>query len=91
MAYIAIDRTKLISNQIAELVNQAIEFKQQAARVMAVINSATAGGATPANLESGDGGVPAGQGATVYAAVHDVIYYNANAMSDTILSSIDRG
>jgi len=91
MAYIAIDRTKLISNEIAELVNQAIEFKQRAARVMSLINSVTAGGATPANLESGDGGVPAGQGATVYSTVHDVIWYNANAMSDSLMSSLDRG
>ena len=91
MSYIALDRSKAVANMIAQLNADAIALQAEASRVLAMINAITAGGATPANLETVAFGVSTGDGANVYSTVHDTIYLNTQAMNSAILGSMDNG
>ena len=89
--HIDLDRSKAVANIMAQVVADAIKLKQSSVRAVALLNSITAGGATPANVETIAYGVQTGTGAALYSLIHDVVYTNMQAMTDVSLPTGDNG
>lgn len=96
MAHITYDRTKPFGQITAEFVNAVIGARASAARIKSVMDQITAGGTTPANLETGNPegaanfGVPIGRGVDFYNAVVS-IKSGLDAIAATTLGDLDLG
>ena len=89
--HIDLDRSKAVANIMAQVVADAITLKAEAAAAVALLNSITGGGATPANIETVAYGVGTGSGAALYSLIHDVCYLNTQAMADVSLATGNNG
>ena len=96
MARITYQDTTTGGKMVSEAINAAIELKASVARLMAAINEATGGGATPAAIEIGGAfgtffGVNAGSGQAFYTAFHDSVFLPITALVDNALADLDNG
>ena len=89
--HIDLDRSMAIANIMAQVVADAIALKASSAAAMGLLNSITAGGASPTNVETVAYGVPTGMGASLYSLIHDVVYLNMQAMADVSLATGNNG
>ena len=91
MARIAYNATTIGGSMVAQGVDHIRKGRDLLARATALANSISAGGATPALLESSaEFGVVVGQGASFYAAVNGM-KTNAATVADTAIADIDQG
>lgn len=75
----------------AEAVDYVLKAQNAIDRVVAVANAASAGGATPTNLEgSPEFGVATGDGSVFYTAIND-LKTNLATVSAVALAQIDMG
>jgi hypothetical protein len=92
--HITYSREVPFGKMTAEFVSDVIRLRQMAGRLKTVMDQITAGGVTPANLETGDGaanfGVPAGSGAAFYSDIVS-IKSGLDAISASILGDLDLG
>ena len=91
MARIAYNATTVGGKMKAEAVDHIRKARDLLTRASALANSITAGGVTPALLESSaEFGVAAGQGASFYTALNNM-KTNAAAISDAAIADVDQG
>lgn len=94
MAHIAYNRNTAFGSLASSAVSRLVQLQFDIAHVMNAANSMTAGGATPANLESGDGalnfGVPVGQGANFYGNLQS-IKAGLDAIASATIADMDLG
>lgn len=91
MAVIPYTTSTLHGSEISGIIADLITLKARVAAMMNLVNEASGGGATPANLEGGDFGMPTGSGSAFYSEFHDSIYLPVSGISDTALADLNRG
>ena len=91
MARITYNTTTVGGKLVAQAVANVRNARDELNRVVAMMNSMTAGGVTPALLESSaEFGVAVGQGANFYAAINNM-KANTATVSDSAIGDIDNG
>jgi hypothetical protein len=91
MARIVYNSTTIGGKMVAEAVDHIRKGRDLLTRASALANSISAGGVTPALLESSpEFGVVVGQGSNFYTAVNNM-KTNAATVSDTAIADIDQG
>ena len=91
MARITYNATTIGGKMIAQGVDDIRKGRDLIARAVSLANSISAGGATPALLESSpEFGVAVGAGATFYTALNNM-KTNAATVSDTAIADLDNG
>jgi hypothetical protein len=89
MTRLVYDKTTAFGGILAKDVALLVQIKEDFNRLMAVANSLTGGGVTPANLEaSKEFGLSVGQGATLYSDLQNII---AGLSAITTLADLDQG
>lgn len=90
MARILLSTGTLVGRRMLSITAQVIQLTGDISRIKAIVDQITAGGLTPALLESSlEGGVPAGQGAAVYAGIQSL--QAAVAGLAVLVAELDQG
>ncbi len=90
MSTITYSRTTIFGAITADAINDIIKVKATVVRLKAAMDSVSAGGATPANLEGGNWGVAAGQGSAFYTNLAN-LNSNLAAITAAVLADVDLG
>lgn len=91
MARIGYDSASIGGEMVATAVDTLSELQSSLVRVVAMMNSMTAGGTTPENLEgSTEFGVPTGSGSDFYTSVNN-IKATVCAVTAATIGALDKG
>lgn len=91
MARITYQATSIGGDMVAQAVDHLVQAQTLLNRAVALANSITGGGATPANLEgSTEFNVATSQGSTFYTAINNM-KTNAATITASALADLDQG